>query len=493
MEDGSGRIKTCPGRVGVWYAFNDQADPTANQWPKLTEPGTPIETSEIPGGRGSSHRAIHATLSNWSYGAGIGLDLNFDGKTYGLYDGSQYDGITFWLRGTTSYEMVVRLNSAETTDSKYGGTAGDYWEGGSEEILMLRDGWRQHWVPFESLDVDRTAASQLTNLQFYCPFRCGSYDFWVDDISFYKGSPSCCNTPPPSCTGTVNLENSVFAKSVGKSTLTNCEVCDITSLRVVAPSNGTSTLDGLSCYSSLNELTIGNGQVADLTPIGDLVYLDTLTLSDTTLNHLDALSNLPQLNSLSISYTGLDSSEKLGKLSQLTQLDLSRNSLTEVDALQFSPHLKRLVLSNNKITDINGLAHLTELETLDLRNNQLVDLSPLKGLAHLQTLYLSTNQIIDLSPLSELASLETLDISYNQVVNLSPLSTCPKLRILGATNNQITSLKALLAAPGFNSVDPSSAAPTSIYIWANPLNCELEADNIAALKAKNVSMTSDCK
>lgn len=190
MEDGSGRIKNCKSRVGVWYAFNDTDGGT--QWPAVTKPGTPIETSEIPNGRGSSRRAMHTyggkDTRSFDWWAGIGFDLNFDGTSYGHYDASQYDGITFWLRGSATC-LEVRFHTVATTLPIYGGTYSGTYGAPASMGLSSSDDWKQWWVPFTSLytspDAPKFDPRDLTNVQFYCGVNCREIDFWVDDVAFY--------------------------------------------------------------------------------------------------------------------------------------------------------------------------------------------------------------------------------------------------------------------------------------------------------------------
>jgi hypothetical protein len=189
MEDGSGRIQRCRGRVGVWYAFNDTQYEVGLQWPELTEPGTPIETSEIPGGRGPSRRAIHTFGSNTNgldWWAGIGFDLNFDGNTYGLYDGSAYDGLTFWLRGTSADPLELRIHTKSTTLPKYGGTFDGFDGAPFSTWIVPGEEWQQYFIPFAMWESAFFNPQELINVQFYCGVDCESFDFWVDDVAFYR-------------------------------------------------------------------------------------------------------------------------------------------------------------------------------------------------------------------------------------------------------------------------------------------------------------------
>jgi len=194
MEDGSGHIRRCAERQGVWYAFTSP-DVSGSMWPEVNTPGVPIETSAIEGGRGSSRRAIHAygssvNTANWL--AGIGIDLAFDGVTYGTFDASAYRGVTFWIRGSASpgfSGFEFRISTTSTTLTEYGGTCEvePCWPHGDR--ISLTSEWQKVSVPFTALtryvSDDPFQPSQITNLQFYCSEECQSFDIWVDDIAFY--------------------------------------------------------------------------------------------------------------------------------------------------------------------------------------------------------------------------------------------------------------------------------------------------------------------
>jgi hypothetical protein len=207
MEAGTGRILTRDQRKGVWYAFAavDPERPTwvgGTLWPPITSPGVPIETSVIQGGRVGSTHAMHAygsesdTTERYWY-AGIGVDLMFDGSHYGTYDASAYEGITFWIRGNPT-ELQVRVSTTPTTAVEYGGTCTEADCDPHNAPIEANSSWHQIWVPFSNLKQTIYGPglifdpSALTNIQFYCPIGCSSFDFWIDDLAFYKAcAPNC--------------------------------------------------------------------------------------------------------------------------------------------------------------------------------------------------------------------------------------------------------------------------------------------------------------
>ncbi len=108
-------------------------------------------------------------------------------------------------------------------------------------------------------------------------------------------------------------------------------------------------------------------QVSALSPLAQLVSLQTLYFSDTQVSDLLPLAQLSSLHTLGVSGT--------------------------------------------QVCDLSPLARLSSLHTLDVSGTQVSDLSPLVQLSSLQALDVSGTQVSDLSPLGELRMLRRLAIS----------------------------------------------------------------------------------
>jgi hypothetical protein len=201
MEAGTGIIFGCPGRSGAWYSYNDGF---GVQFPAPTAPGVPVLPSSISGGRGASARAMFSSYQSiimppegdpgTHWGAGIGVDLNFDGLHYGTYDASAYDGITFWARGTP-LTVEARVSTVATTLVKYGGTCPAEFCAPAEGAVTISPDWQQYFVPFHALGISAAGSTeplgdafrkdQLTNLQFLYTRNDDLAEFWLDDLAFY--------------------------------------------------------------------------------------------------------------------------------------------------------------------------------------------------------------------------------------------------------------------------------------------------------------------
>lgn len=204
MESGSVHICPGEGREGIWNAFNDGL---SKQFPAPT-PGTAVELSEIPGGRGDSRRAMYswATINNW---ARVGIDLPYASAHYGVYDASAYGGIAFWARVDSDTYVTDRSSTQGTTLVAYGGTctletfADGLYSGScgpSEKFVMISPVWTRYEVPFAKFSPEHLSTQvrltvdleQLTNIKFVPgSFPSRKFDFWIDDVWFLAATPWC--------------------------------------------------------------------------------------------------------------------------------------------------------------------------------------------------------------------------------------------------------------------------------------------------------------
>jgi Leucine-rich repeat (LRR) protein len=471
MEDGTGRICTGSGRVGVWYAFNDH-QANSVQWPAETPPGVPIAMSFIPGSRGASTRGVHTYGTGFTYwGSGVGFDLNFDGTTYRSYDASRYQGVHFWARSSNHDLLRFRISSVSTTAVKYGGTclsglvnAPTECVGPAGVQLQLEPEWLEYTVSFAELGVTNER-DRLTSIQFMTR---GDFDFWIDDVAFLEGEPNCCSNLP-TCEGGVRLSDAVLRRTLtgsdAPSAVLSCDlVCGIRSVNLSDAAiqslggfeclgaldalslNGTQITDlaPLSGLTRLHDLNLTNGQLSNLGPLGSLRDLSQLTLAGNRISNVQPLAALTKLQRLSIPNNSLTDVAPLANLTALQLLDLSQNRIVNLGKPLQLPVLSELNLDDNLLTDVAVLTTLNALSLLHLNRNRVTDTSPLAALGQLTVLWLASNRITaPVGSLSGLTKLATLDLSHNQITTLGSLFGLPSLSVLDLGDNQLTEVSEL--------------------------------------------------
>jgi Leucine-rich repeat (LRR) protein len=145
------------------------------------------------------------------------------------------------------------------------------------------------------------------------------------------------------------------------------------------------------------------------------------------------------------------------------QGDLHSNTVDVFAALS-SLRVLELVVSDLSTAQARAaLSAWTGLTTLSAPDAGLTDTGPLAPLSLLTDVDLDSNQIQDISSLSALANLRSLDLSRNQVTDLAPLVANVSL--------------------GYG---------TGIAIEGNPIDCTAQAQNIATLRTRGVTLTTDC-
>jgi internalin A len=221
----------------------------------------------------------------------------------------------------------------------------------------------------------------------------------------------------------------------------------------------------LRAFPSLEWLEInGNFGAPDaglaLSALTHLTHLEVYGCSGLSVTDLEPLTNLTDLTLLAC---GLTDSAFVGYLKQLTSLDLSGNILQDITSISTCVQLTVLDLSGNVVRDVSPLASNVQLTSLNLDGDGVHDISPLSGLTKLAILDLSDNVIQDLSPLSKLTDLTDIYLSKNLIVDLSPL----------------------VANPGIGAGD-------LLDVSGNYLDCTQQRQNIATLRQRGVTLSTDC-
>lgn len=177
-------IPMVDGRVGFWFTFNDGT---------LDGMQTPTPGGFQPSGEGAdgtaySARTFGSGFGEWGAGLAVSLNNNFDGNC--PYDGSTYDGLSFWARGTGTVRFMVVTRA--TAPEPMGGSCDpmamqcDDHHGVS---ITLSPEWTLHQVAWSDLaqqgwgapaDFD---AADLTELQWQSP-EDQPFDFSIDELSF---------------------------------------------------------------------------------------------------------------------------------------------------------------------------------------------------------------------------------------------------------------------------------------------------------------------
>ncbi|HEY8923408.1 MAG TPA: hypothetical protein VIU64_03445, partial [Polyangia bacterium] len=142
--------------------------------------------------RGASQYAMHITGNDSTY-AGVGVLLNNPviGEVPGVYDAGAagYTGVHFFIKSNMGLYFTIQIPA--TIAVKYGGTCAtepcsgaSYYR--SSVAVPSSATWTEISIPFSSLGggVAPFRTDQLWDIGFQ-PGTAGTFDLWIDDVSFY--------------------------------------------------------------------------------------------------------------------------------------------------------------------------------------------------------------------------------------------------------------------------------------------------------------------
>ena len=194
----------------------------------------------------------------------------------------------------------------------------------------------------------------------------------------------------------------------------------------------------------LEELTLQNREIDDLSFLEGMTHLKKLDLSGCTISgDLGIIKSLPALEELTMKGCSLSSLSFLEGAPSLKKLDLSSNAVGNLSVLATIPTLQVLDLSDNAVRDLYPLTGLTELTSLNLAENVISHMAPLSTCLKLGTLDVSGNKITSIAAVQKLTGLTSFRAEKNMITDASPLAVCTELRKLDISNNQIADITML--------------------------------------------------
>ncbi len=297
-----------------------------------------------------------------------------------------------------------------------------------------------------------------------------------------------------------------------------------------ANSSGIVSLAGIECLDHVERIHLAGNSITDLAPLGDLPNLLELDVASNPLSGLEGLRDAPLLRKLTAASCSLPSAEVLSSLpslqhvdlqdnqitvlrlpqadSKLVSLNLGHNSLARLDGLGGElRYLESALFNDNQLVDISGIESLSLVRTLDLQNNQITDVAPVGALTRLEGLDLSNNPLEVVSALDQLELLQSLVINAAQLTTLEFLSGASQLVELFANDNAIVDVSPLRSLRHLETLELSNNAivdltplaanvdiglRTTVQLSGNPLDCEEQAANLAALRVRGANVLSDC-
>ncbi|WP_099221250.1 immunoglobulin-like domain-containing protein [Listeria costaricensis] len=112
---------------------------------------------------------------------------------------------------------------------------------------------------------------------------------------------------------------------------------------------------------------------------------------------LEGLQYSTNLDNLSINNSDLQDLSPIAQLPKITHLYLDNDNITDISQLASLTTLQELELTNNQIQDISPVQNMQQLTNLDLINNNIEDITVLTDLDAIHAVYLENNHVYDVS------------------------------------------------------------------------------------------------
>ena len=261
----------------------------------------------------------------------------------------------------------------------------------------------------------------------------------IQDISFLKDYP---NLKLVSAAGN-NIENIDVLKNLTNLeslNLDNNKIKDISALKdlshlraVSLENNNITKLDALSNKNELERLFLSNNSGLELATLKN-DSLEQLTVNNTNIRDLSVVANLPKLKKLVANDNKIATLSHLGNAKVLESVEVNNN---KIDSLDFeNSTITSLEIKNNKLEDINNVHKLPALENLDASGNKISEF-PSNKQNKLINLTVNNNTIRSLENVNNLTALKYLTMSNNYVSTLVLKEKNKTLEYLDISHNTV--------------------------------------------------------
>ena len=261
----------------------------------------------------------------------------------------------------------------------------------------------------------------------------------IQDISFLKDYP---NLKLVSAAGN-NIENIDVLKNLTNLeslNLDNNKIKDISALKdlnhlraVSLENNNITKLDALSSKNELERLFLSNNSGLELATLKN-DSLEQLTVNNTNIRDLSVVSNLPKLKKIVANDNKITTLSHLKNAKVLESVEVNNN---KIDSLDFeNSTITSLEIKNNKLEEINNINKLSALENLDASGNKISEF-PSNKQNKLINLTVNNNVIRTMENVNNLTALKYLTMSNNYVSTLALKEKNKTLEYLDISHNTV--------------------------------------------------------
>jgi len=210
---------------------------------------------------------------------------------------------------------------------------------------------------------------------------------------------------------------------------------DLNHLKAVSLENNNITkLDALSNKNELERLFLSNNSGLELATLKN-DSLEQLTVNNTNIRDLSVVSNLPKLKKIVANDNKITTLSHLKNAKILESVEVNNN---KIDSLDFeNKTITSLEIKNNKLEDINNVHKLSALENLDASGNKISEF-PTNKQDKLINLTVSNNVIRTMENVNNLIALKYLTMANNYVETLTLKEKNKTLEYLDISHNIVS-------------------------------------------------------
>ena len=168
-------------------------------------------------------------------------------------------------------------------------------------------------------------------------------------------------------------------------------------------------------------------QALDIQKILDLRVVN-IEPGEVPLQSLQPLTSFVWLENLTANNQAISDLKPLANKEYLQELNVQNNPISSLSPLEYDLSLQLLNIENTQISDLSPLEKMLNLKTLNASGTAVRSLKPLSNLLQLECLFVNNTSVKSLSPIEDIASLKQLKV-YNTKVSKRTIEKLQQKRL----------------------------------------------------------------
>lgn len=201
-----------------------------------------------------------------------------------------------------------------------------------------------------------------------------------------------------------------------------------------------SDLSPIENNAIITVLALKNNKCSNITPISTMENLEKLFIAeDTQIKDFSCLKENCNLRDFQIYSMDVTGDSGIFDLDQVEYLVLYKTNLESVSEIHGMKSLRSLYILNleKDLEGVNSILELKQLNKIAMSGCGISDISFIAGLKDLEYVCFDQNDISDISYLGDLLNLEELYLAQNRISNIDVIYNLENLRYLDLSQNPL--------------------------------------------------------